>query len=228
MSNGRRSAAVPQLTCVGGSAGCDFNVVPNVVRCSNAGFDGQDVNWDCKASLDDTVRFGVTEVLCEGYDYPEDPYILKGSCGLEYKLETTGAGRADQSRQRQGNNGGYNNGQSSGYSSGHSSGGYVSGSYGQKTFRGENNWTGILIIVGLVVAVGYFMNQNQGTPYRAPPGGPQGGGFSGGPGYGPGGGGGGGYGGGYGGGPNCAPGYNPNYPNQGGGYGGYGGGSHRR
>ena len=23
---------------------------------------------------------------CIGYNYPEDPYVLKGSCGLEYKL----------------------------------------------------------------------------------------------------------------------------------------------
>jgi hypothetical protein len=32
-------------------------------------------------------------VACEGYDYPEDPYILAGSCGLEYTLELTQQGR---------------------------------------------------------------------------------------------------------------------------------------
>jgi hypothetical protein len=32
-------------------------------------------------------------VLCEGYDYPDDPYILAGSCGLEYTLELTKLGR---------------------------------------------------------------------------------------------------------------------------------------
>ena len=34
-------------------------------------------------------------VSCEGYNYAEDPYILKGSCGLEYDLEyRSGAGRS--------------------------------------------------------------------------------------------------------------------------------------
>jgi hypothetical protein len=27
-----------------------------------------------------------------GYEYPDDPYILAGSCGLEYKLEGGGSG----------------------------------------------------------------------------------------------------------------------------------------
>jgi hypothetical protein len=35
-------------------------------------------------------RLGKIEVVCEGYDYPDDPYILKGSCGLEYNLEYRG------------------------------------------------------------------------------------------------------------------------------------------
>ena len=34
-------------------------------------------------------RFGNIEVVCEGYDYPDDPFILKGSCGLEYTLDYT-------------------------------------------------------------------------------------------------------------------------------------------
>ncbi|ELR16590.1 uncharacterized protein ACA1_087850, partial [Acanthamoeba castellanii str. Neff] len=32
-------------------------------------------------------KMGRIEVVCEGYDYPDDPYILKGSCGLEYRVE---------------------------------------------------------------------------------------------------------------------------------------------
>jgi len=39
---------------------------------------------------------GSVNVLCEGYDYPEDPYILAGSCGLEYTLELTQQGRDRQ------------------------------------------------------------------------------------------------------------------------------------
>jgi hypothetical protein len=38
-------------------------------------------------------RLGSVSVACEGYDYPEDPYILAGSCGLEYTLELTQQGR---------------------------------------------------------------------------------------------------------------------------------------
>ena len=41
MTTGRRSAPVPQLKCVGGSAYGKFT--PQVVQCRNVGFDGQDV-----------------------------------------------------------------------------------------------------------------------------------------------------------------------------------------
>ena len=34
---------------------------------------------------------------CEGYDYPDDPYILEGSCALRYTLEYTPKGLAQQS-----------------------------------------------------------------------------------------------------------------------------------
>ena len=32
--------------------------------------------------MDNSYRFGKVEVYCEGYDYPDDPYILRGSCGV--------------------------------------------------------------------------------------------------------------------------------------------------
>ena len=38
--------------------------------------------WKCDADLDSKYRFGRVEVLCEGYEYPDDPYILVGSCGV--------------------------------------------------------------------------------------------------------------------------------------------------
>ena len=34
------------------------------------------------AELSAEVKFGKINVLCEGYDYPDDPYILRGSCGV--------------------------------------------------------------------------------------------------------------------------------------------------
>ena len=32
--------------------------------------------------MDNAYRFGKVEVSCEGYDYPDDPYVLRGSCGV--------------------------------------------------------------------------------------------------------------------------------------------------
>lgn len=42
-TTGRRSAPIPQLQCVGGSAGCGTEIMPYVVNCINVGFDGYDV-----------------------------------------------------------------------------------------------------------------------------------------------------------------------------------------
>ena len=32
--------------------------------------------------MDKRYKFGRITVSCEGYDYPDDPYILHGSCGV--------------------------------------------------------------------------------------------------------------------------------------------------
>ncbi|NXI50080.1 SARAF factor, partial [Chloroceryle aenea] len=88
----RRTAAVPQLQCTGGAAGCSH--IPEVVQCYNKGWDGYDVQWQCKADLEDSYRFGQIEVSCEGYDYPDDPYILRGSCSLLFRLELTQKGES--------------------------------------------------------------------------------------------------------------------------------------
>ncbi|KAJ8373338.1 hypothetical protein AAFF_G00265820, partial [Aldrovandia affinis] len=89
-TNSRRTSPVPLLQCVGGTAGCVF--VPRVVQCLNKGWNGVDVQWECKTDMDQKYRFGRIEVSCEGYDYPNNPYILKGSCGLEYTLELAATG----------------------------------------------------------------------------------------------------------------------------------------
>lgn len=89
-TNGRRTAPIPQLNCVGGSARSRWELQPDVVQCVNVGKDSRgNIQWECKAELDSQVRFGKTTVSCEGYNYPEDPYILRDSCGLEYSLEYT-------------------------------------------------------------------------------------------------------------------------------------------
>ncbi|EFA84398.1 DUF1183 family protein [Heterostelium album PN500] len=89
MTRGSRSSPIKQLECAGGSARCQRNLLPQSVQCHNIGSDGTDVQWECKANLDTAVQFGKLDVSCEGYAYPEDPYILKGSCGLRYELEYT-------------------------------------------------------------------------------------------------------------------------------------------
>lgn len=100
-TTGRRSSPVPQLQCVGGSAGC-HSFVPETVQCQNKGWDGVDVQWECKTDMDNAYRFGRIEVSCEGYNHPSDQYVLAGSCGLEYTLELTEEGR----RRNQGSWGG--------------------------------------------------------------------------------------------------------------------------
>jgi len=102
MTNARRVSPIPQMRCVGGTAGCKA-FQPKVVQCINRGSDGYDVQWECKTDMDSAYRFGRIQVSCEGYDYPDDPYILRGSCGLEYELDLTTEGY----QQRHGGGGGY-------------------------------------------------------------------------------------------------------------------------
>lgn len=80
----RRSRRVHQLMCVGGTARCSY--IPETVQCYNRGWDGTSVNWECKADMDKKYSFGLLEVTCEGYDHPDDSYILAGSCGLEFTI----------------------------------------------------------------------------------------------------------------------------------------------
>mmetsp|Transcript_10333 Transcript_10333/g.31597 ORF Transcript_10333/g.31597 Transcript_10333/m.31597 type:complete len:186 (-) Transcript_10333:845-1402(-) len=75
-----------QLECVGGSAKGYYWKYPKVVHCVNVGYDGNTVTWRCQADLQDNLVFGTTHVKCEGYDSPDDEYVLVGSCGLEYTL----------------------------------------------------------------------------------------------------------------------------------------------
>ncbi|XP_033103550.1 store-operated calcium entry-associated regulatory factor-like [Anneissia japonica] len=98
MTTGRRSSPVKQLQCIGGTAGCSA-FRPQVVQCYNRGSDGYDVQWECKSDMDNAYRFGKIEVICEGYDHPDDEYILRGSCGLEYTIDLTKEGHQKQNHQ---------------------------------------------------------------------------------------------------------------------------------
>ncbi|TQS38922.1 hypothetical protein Golomagni_00563 [Golovinomyces magnicellulatus] len=87
----RRVPAIAQLTCRG--PGCTHYQV-DVMRCKNQGsaYNTEDVEWSCTASLPREFKLGSTEVICEGYSHPNDRLILKGSCGVEYRLLLTETG----------------------------------------------------------------------------------------------------------------------------------------
>ncbi|KAI2468555.1 DUF1183-domain-containing protein [Annulohypoxylon bovei var. microspora] len=89
----RRVSAVPQLKCVSAPSICRLHAV-DVMRCTNqgSGYDAEDIQWSCSAPLPPELKLGSTDVMCEGYSGPNDPYILKGSCGVEYRLVLTETG----------------------------------------------------------------------------------------------------------------------------------------
>ncbi|KLU87336.1 hypothetical protein MAPG_06337 [Magnaporthiopsis poae ATCC 64411] len=89
----RRVPAAPQLKCVSHRSVCGLHKV-DVMRCTNQGssYGDEDIQWSCTASLPPELKLGSTEVVCEGYSSPQDPYVLKGSCGVEYKLILTDEG----------------------------------------------------------------------------------------------------------------------------------------
>lgn len=64
------------------------------MRCKNQGSDYEEENiqWTCTASLPPEFKLGSTDVICEGFASSSDPYVLKGSCGVEYRLMLTNAG----------------------------------------------------------------------------------------------------------------------------------------
>ena len=82
MTTGRRVAAVPQLQCRGNL--CTYT--PETIQCVNVGSNGSNIQWKCEADLPETIKLRDIDVNCEGYEHPQDPYILKGGCSLTYTL----------------------------------------------------------------------------------------------------------------------------------------------
>ncbi|KJR80786.1 uncharacterized protein SPSK_05405 [Sporothrix schenckii 1099-18] len=94
MTTHRRVAAVPQLSCTANPQRlCDLFTV-DTMRCTNqgSGYDAEDIQWSCTASLPPEFKLGSTDVVCEGYSSADDPYVLKGSCAVEYRLVLTDFG----------------------------------------------------------------------------------------------------------------------------------------
>ena len=86
----RRGKYYPQLVRTGGSAPANAEQHLANVLCTNKGFDGRNVNWRCEANLPDWLALGKFEILCEGFEGPNDEYSLRGSCSLEYQLNAQG------------------------------------------------------------------------------------------------------------------------------------------
>lgn len=85
-----RSKPLPQLNCLYGKA-CKTNYEPTTVRCKNivkgSVIEGP-ILWECTASdLVQGLRLGTTNVVCEGFRHPHDPWVLRGSCALDYILD---------------------------------------------------------------------------------------------------------------------------------------------
>ncbi|KAG9247218.1 transmembrane protein [Calycina marina] len=87
----RRVPAIPQLTCAG--PGCKHHIV-ELMHCQNMGadYDAGNIQWSCIASLPEDFKLGETEVVCEGYKNADDEAVLKGSCGVSYRLLLTEKG----------------------------------------------------------------------------------------------------------------------------------------
>ena len=83
MTTGRRSKPVSQMICEGHP--CKKNA-PDSISCKNIGWDGKDPIWDCTTSEMKDTKLSKIEVQCEGYEYPDDPNILVGSCAVIFQL----------------------------------------------------------------------------------------------------------------------------------------------
>lgn len=82
-----RTAPVLQLKCVGGSGWRYVNQI-KYGYCFNLnyGTNYMDPKWKCTITAPDNTYVESTTVVCEGYNYANDPYITEGSCSLEYQL----------------------------------------------------------------------------------------------------------------------------------------------
>ncbi|KAI1735596.1 hypothetical protein F4680DRAFT_303719 [Xylaria scruposa] len=200
----RRVSAIPQLRCVSHPRVCALHAV-DVMRCTNQGssYGDQDIEWSCAASLPPELKLGATDVVCEGYASPDDPYVLRGSCGVEYRLVLTELG--EQKFPDVANAGSSGGGWFSGWGGG-GAGGKGAGAGGGEPLRtgyeeDGGSTAGAWLFGFIFVGVLLWILVSAWTQANAPPGAVQrrprngwfgggGGGFD--PGFGPGGGGGGG------------------------------------
>lgn len=108
MTTNRRVPAVPQMSCIGPPSVCDLYTIP-AMRCTNEGsdYEKENIQWACRADLPEEFKLGSTDVACEGYESADDPYVLKGSCGVEYRMLLTQKGEDRFGRIDDGPHGGH-------------------------------------------------------------------------------------------------------------------------
>lgn len=86
VTTGWRNNPIPQLQCMD-SVLCFSDPVQAVV-CIKVGWTGKDPMWSCTPTfyLPEGVFIQHFHISCEGVDFPDDPNILVGSCGMQYTL----------------------------------------------------------------------------------------------------------------------------------------------
>jgi len=77
----RRTQPYPQIACSGNY--CDEVQLQKHIVCDQL----QPGQWRCEGSPYEKHKFHRTDVICEGYDSKDDPYILVGSCMVDYTLQ---------------------------------------------------------------------------------------------------------------------------------------------
>lgn len=79
-----KNKSVKRLQCIGGNAEIKSLKISKI-SCLKK----NDNDWECDNPLGDLYQLSDINVICEGYGYPGDAYILDGSCYLQYKLDHT-------------------------------------------------------------------------------------------------------------------------------------------
>jgi hypothetical protein len=79
----KKTRPIQQMNCK--SMNCNVKLLS--ITCTNLGIINNDVVWNCVANGLNGYKLIHSTVSCEGYDYPTDPYIVKGSCKVSYDID---------------------------------------------------------------------------------------------------------------------------------------------
>jgi len=87
--NTRTPENIPTLSCAYNPLNND-NLLPTSVTCKNKGVDSTgSVVWKCSGNMDASLEFDNVQISCEGYSFPGDKYVRRGSCALAYTLKVS-------------------------------------------------------------------------------------------------------------------------------------------